>query len=106
MGNVALFSAWSPHHEKRDAVEHSDTLIPPFAIGFPRILAGQQIAGKEIVQIKKVDAVVLEIAATFGFVPSVHITSVYASAYTDKQQQRPGRKAKNEAACTLGFPSY
>ena len=65
-------------------MHHSDALKARFAIGFARVLAGQQIAMKDIIKICEVDAVIGKVLLALSLIPSVHLRIVYAIAYADK----------------------
>jgi hypothetical protein len=84
MRDVAAFATRRPYDEEQYVVHHSDALKARFAIGFARVLAGQQITMKEIFKVSEVDAVIGKVLFALSLIPSVHVRIVYAIAYADK----------------------
>src|SRR5262245_52865293 len=88
MGHLTLIVVWRPHNEQRHAVEHPDTLVSFFAVGFSRVLTGEQVAVEEPLQIGKVNAMILQIPSPLLLVPGVHVGSVYACRICSKSRWR------------------
>lgn len=86
MGHLTLIVEWRPHDEQGHAVEHPDALVTFFAVGFSRILTGEQVAVEEPLQIGKVNAMILQIPPPLTLVPGVHVGSVYARCICSKSR--------------------
>ena len=53
--------------------KHPDALVTFFATGFTCILAGEQVAVEETLQIGKVNAMILQISPPLALVSGVHV---------------------------------
>lgn len=88
MDHLTLIVVWRPHDEQGHAVEHPDALVAFFAVGFSRVLTGEQVAVEESLQIGKVNAMILQIPSPLPLVPGVHVGSVYALYICSKSRWR------------------
>ena len=78
MGSIAVFASGRPHYEQRHVVYDPDSLITLLTVGVTLVLSGEQIAVKKPFEIRKVDAVMLQVDAALPFVPGNHAINVYA----------------------------
>jgi hypothetical protein len=78
MGSVAVFASGCPHYEQRHIVYDPDALIAPLAVGMTLVLSGEQIAVEKPFEIRKADAVILQVDAALPLVPGIHAINVYA----------------------------
>jgi len=89
MRNIAVFTAWCPHHEQDNALEQAQALQTHLTIGIPRIFAREQIAKEETVKVCKIDTVIGPIQGAFGFIPCVHALNCICNLYIHKELDKP-----------------
>ena len=72
MGDFARLAARSPNDEQSNSIEHTDALQPLFLIAMPRVLTREKISVEERLKVNEIDAVILDVTQTLGYVLCVH----------------------------------